>query len=591
MRNKLIVSAAVLALLTGSAQAGDFYNNGWNHLLEKKKVYQTVGWDQRNLDVQTRTTRHLHARIKKLENENEQLRNSISLIRAGRTSYGTPAPDPRIQGLVEENKRLSARLMQRETQASSAKHYLDQLVTLKSENQNLSRQIEELNLKVSMGRVSGESVLSGSASEKSCIMENRRLKQSLSQIRGGEERMTALQQQVHDLKTENAALKTNLSTARAENNDHASILDKGAQLAQEQAEIVSLKKALVEARNESRDMRLALANATQELPDSAHVASDTLKNQETIRGLKERLVKSQEKNRTLQNQLDRAENRTAAISSEDIDALRQQNESLRETIRAQSEMLLSADNAAKTAERLLTENTALQRKLQLAQQSNSSSGKNVQEMMERIKNLEKDVAQRDGYIKKMLASKAADLAVSSSDSPIASAHLASLNEKNSALVKALDKEKETNLAYRRKLIEYQKELEELREMESASASGMHRASIFERHVKTLEQKQQEAEDKVAELKLKNQELEARLELVQSGNDNKVSPATIEPAAGYPQQEHDDQEHDDPMLKEQEEVSLEHSNKIEDIGSGRFAAVINKPQAESLLATEMHPLAE
>ncbi len=554
---KIIASVTFLVCLTSSASAMDMRGNGWNHFLEQNSLKQKIGWDQKNLDIQTRSAGSLIARIKKLETENEQLRNSISLIRDGKTSYGKPAPDPRIQGLIDENKRLSAQLEKSRISQSSTGFYVQQINTLKTENQKLSRKIEELSVSADASIGVGGGIMDDTSVLKAYMEENNLLKEALNQRGNGAERIVMLQQQIEDLKAENQEFK--LKDVSANSGD---VLGSGAELARKEAEIASLKKDLVEA---------------------------------------------QEKNRELNSRLDLASISAAAGSSDkDIEALRQQNESLRETIKAQSETLRAADNAAKTAERLLTENATLQNKLDRAKISSSTDSRTVQEMVMRIKTLEEDVAQRDLYIKKMLAAKSQELAeLSNSSTPNAAGHVASLREKNSALAFALDKEKESNIAYRRKISEYQKEIERIRELEQASSSGVHRASIFERHVKNLEQKNKQAENTVTSLKLENQELKARLELMADnagdldniqpalgGNPASSAPLSEDKEANFFDEQYPPTERILPVLDENEDGARALiDDGINEALEDRLAVNNEYADPEKLLATELTPLAE
>ncbi len=615
---KIIASVTLLMCLTSSASAMDMRDTGWNKYLEQNALEQKVGWDQKNLDVQTHSTGHLIARLKKLEAQNEQLRNSISLIRAGKTSYGKPVPDPRIIGLIDENKRLTSQIEKNRIQASSASFYVQQVNTLKMENQKLSRHVEELNVKTASGIGAGGGIMEDSSILKAYIEENQLLKEALNQRDNGSDRIVVLQQQIKDLKSKNDELTLEVSLGNDISNNDTN--DHEVALVKKEAEITAIKKELVGAQEENRKMNLALVQTTQKVfnsDQSANKATDVYENNFKAVGLlKQRLSKAQKENNDLNARLEIASSNSSDVPSGEVDALRQQNKSLRDTIKAQSESLHSADNAAKTAERLLTENAALQNKLGRAKNSHSTDGKIVQEMVMRVRALEKDVEHRDNYIKKMLAAKAEELAeISRSDTPNAAGHVASLREKNAALAEALDKEKESSIAYRRKISEYQKNIKRRKELEQASASGVHRASIFERHVKTLEQKQQQAENVVAELKLENQELKARLELMA---DNAKDLDKIKPAAGqepdksassqdtgyekgatfydmqYPSAERilpifDDNDRKNGALGNGAKALIDEG--IGEVFDDRLAVNHNIVDPETLLATELTPLVE
>ena len=613
---KIIASVTLLMCLTNSASAMDMSDFGWNKYLENNSLKQQIGWDQKHIDTQTRSTGHLIARLKKLEAQNEQLRNSISLIRAGKSSYGKPVPDPRIIGLIDENKRLSALIEKNRIQESSASFYVGQINTLKVENQKLSRQVEELNVNTAAGIGAGGGILEDSSVLKAYMEENQLLKEALNQRENGAERIVVLQQQIRDLKSKNKDLILGSSSSGSEAGNAVELVKK-------EAEIAAIKKKLVAEQEENRKMSLALVETTQKAFNSGQSedkATDAYENNlKAVELLQKRLSKVQRDNRELNLKLELASTISSGNSGDQVEALRQQNESLRETIKAQSESLHSADNAAKTAERLLTENAALQNKLGRAKNSHSTDGKVVQEMVMRVKALEKDVEHRDNYIKKMLAAKAEELAeISRSDTPNAAGHVASLRKKNAALAEALDEEKNSSVSYRRKIVEYQKKLERIKELEQASSSGVHRASIFERHVKTLESNQQQSENTVSELKLENQELKARIELMAN---NAKALNEIQPASGqYPDTSTNSQNTSNegykkgatfldtkyPSAERILPIFDEGNNKGEDIGNGanaliddgigevfddRLAVNHNAVDPEKLLATELTPLVE
>ncbi|MCK5375400.1 MAG: hypothetical protein KAJ40_08945, partial [Alphaproteobacteria bacterium] len=354
---KIIASVAVIMCITTPTYAMNFCDSGWNYLEGQNAFIHKAGLDQENLDKKTfQKTGYLHAQIKQLQAENEQLRNSISLMRSGKIALGVSEHDPRILGLIDENKRLSAQLGQERVQSSFIDQYVQQITTLKYENQKLSRKVGELIITSAMG---------GNSS-------------------GGDTTQILL-------------LRQQIKTLQEENRDASTALAKITQ------------KAL----------------ASDKFADKANNAYEN--NLKAVELLKQRLSKAQEENKGLQAKLDFAYK--DAVSNDDFGVLRQQNESLRATIQAQNELLRSTDNAAKTAERLLTENTMLQHKLQLVEKFGNANNRNTKEMAERVKVLEKDVVQRDTYIKKMIAAKSAELAaMSKSNTPNIVGETASLRE-------------------------------------------------------------------------------------------------------------------------------------------------------------------
>ena len=386
------------------------------------------------------------------------------------------------------------------------------------------------------------------------------------------------------------------------------------------AELNALKKALAEAQDENQEMSTSLANVNEKaLKYNAHADKVTEAYKSNIKALemlKKQLSKVQKEKLDLEADIKLSSETFSSSSSNDkVDAIKQQNKSLRETISAQSEALLSADNASKTAERLLTENSNLQRKLVLVQKSGSSSGRRVKELVSQVKDLQLDVAKRDHYIKKMLESKdsiasAADR--SSAPSPISPVQSASLREKNKALVEGLDKERENNIAYRKKIVEYQKEVASLKGDRNASGSGIHKASIYERHVKALEQKQKKAESDLTSIRLENQELKARINLLAKEDKKSASLLDDDIAEGdnkfekevasfidtsYPSVERVlpifDSQGNKIIYDDEGKKHRPNQNRasVEDMLEDRLAVNENAIKPEALLAKELRPLSD
>ena len=171
-------------------------------------------------------------------------------------------------------------------------------------------------------------------------------------------------------------------------------------------------------------------------------------------------------------------------SNETLEALKAQNESLRATIRAQTDALHSTDNASQTAERLLSENAVLKRKLQMAAQADDKRGSTQKDLMDLNQKLQAEIVKRDNYIKKvqqeMLKASAGgrDIAVS--------------EERNASLEEALRRERENTVLYKSKIREYQQQIKALK-----SSSG----------------KVDGVDDKLTVLQLENQTLKARLKLI------------------------------------------------------------------------------
>ncbi|GEM_PF-5164061 len=209
----------------------------------------------------------------------------------------------------------------------------------------------------------------------------------------------------------------------------------------------------------------------------------------------------------------------------DKSGLKSQNISLRETIKAQNEMLLSTDNAAKTAERLLTENAILQNKL-----DNNSNDPIVKDLVARNDYLQEELAKRDSYIGNL--KKIADSV----------SHIKQNSSRE--LQNELYTLREKNMEYRSKIRKYKNELDTV-EYGGASDSG-EGLGYYKAVISHLENGIELKDKKISFLKVKNQELNARIKLLDKEsksamleNDggktlsflNELNYSNIEPASG------------------------------------------------------------
>lgn len=300
-----------------------------------RRLEQKAGWVQNAIGTQSKATSRLRLRVEELEKENEQLRNSISSIRLGRRSHCPSTSAPRVQKLIDENKRLLEQLSQSYTQNS----YTQQKPSIT--NAQINVQIKDLQEKLEQTQ------------------------------------------------------KSNLDL------------------------YVRLKEE-----KEKKGLKAKLEGIKKD-------------------------IKAQEN------------------TDEKTKILHQQNESLRATIKAQSETLLSADNASQTAEHLLIENATLQNKLSMQQKNKDVSVQNIKAMKKHIKKLDRDIEKRELLIKKMLIARSDTFSEfdmpSLTETKAQTGQVESLKDNSGALLDALNKEKQMNLAYRKKIAEYQKEIKNAQE--------------------------------------------------------------------------------------------------------------------------------
>lgn len=496
---KIVASVSLMMCLSATASAMDYRTDSHNNLLH------TIGWEQKNMALQKKTFSDLHSQLKRLEIENEQLRNSINKIVAGNRSAAPSGVDTRIQALVEENKRLTNLLKQKDTvntpSASSGDVYARKIAALKNENQELMAQINAL---------SGQRQNDNSGALKAYKEENTLLKEALNQRDNGADRIVVLQRQIQSLKSENKRL--------LESETQSASLHTDADMREKEALIVSLQGTVKALQVDNRKLGLAVAEASEKALNYSDRATEARSaydnNMKALDTLKEQLSQVQDENSRLKETV---AGRTGVSSQakEQIATLQKQNQSLRDTISAQNEALVSSDNAAKTAERLLVENGSLKRELESADKSSSANGETAQQLLERVKVLQGGIVQRDNYIKKLdglkdtvklLREENDRYAQGASRDQSASVQISTLASQNEALEAALNQERENIIAYRTKIKEYQ---DEIASAKNARANNSSKAAL------------ESLGEKLDAAHLENQELKARIDLLSKNAESVV----------------------------------------------------------------------
>ncbi len=197
-------------------------------------------------------------------------------------------------------------------------------------------------------------------------------------------------------------------------------------------------------------------------------------------------------------------------------SLKSQNQSLRETIRAQGEMLVSADNAIKTAERLLSENTILQRKLEQMERSNNANIEMAKNLVEQNEALKKEISQRDAYINRK--GGGADIHALKLVQNM-KAKMAHLKNNNKKLERALNEERRNGMADRVAVQRYKSQMSDNEPSVGGVDGDMSKKiSFYRSNIAYLEAGINLKDKEIAFLKLENQELNARLNLAYEDDD-------------------------------------------------------------------------
>ncbi|MGH1403368.1 MAG: hypothetical protein ACRBDL_03930 [Alphaproteobacteria bacterium] len=200
---KLLISSIFLSFVSGSAFAMDYRN-------ESSTLLYNVQWDTESIRAQQQGAVYLRAQIEKLEQENEQLRNSVSRLKNAPVAQNDKTYDTRIQALIEENKRLTDLANKKSvSSASSADHYAQKLYILQAQNKELQQRLSVLEQSANVKSIAEQ----GHKTQLSALQqENQTLRTQLKNAKNV--KPTVNKNDFNTLKSQNASLR---ETIRAQN--------------------------------------------------------------------------------------------------------------------------------------------------------------------------------------------------------------------------------------------------------------------------------------------------------------------------------------------------------------------------------------
>lgn len=509
---KVVTSVSLFMCLSTSAAAMD-------HRVVTHDIgpyAQKVGWEKKNWDTQNKGTAKIYEQLKTLQAENERLKQSLTSIKpASGDAYKS---DTRIQALIEENNRLTQLLRQgqnnnKAVNAPPSEVYASKIAELKMENAKLREQVRTLS---TAGTQSSSYALQNELEQ--YRQENKLLKEALNQRENGGERIVALQQRVEDLYKRNLALEEQNHALRQSENQKTSYVAQANNSKELQRNIATLEAQLKSVQSENEQLKQAVSVEKKKLASVSEKADEVknayTSNLEAIRLLQGRLDKVKAENAELNNKV-AAKSGVSSEYEKKLATLQQQNKSLRATISAQSESLLSADNASQTAERLLIENKMLKRQLDMSEKAKTDNAQAAQDILTRNANLQAQIIQRDEYIKKLEGLKETVQAlrqeqdagqIARQGEAVSKAQLEMLMAEKENLQNELSLERENIITYRTKIKQYQDQI-----------AGMAKDTRLEE----LTQELSELNTAFTTQKLENQELKARIELLSKKNSSVV----------------------------------------------------------------------
>lgn len=432
----------------------------------------------------------LEERLKQLELENEQLRNVLDRSRneVPQIPQENLQPSPQVQVEAEPTK-------------GKALDYNKKIRELERRNKDLELKIAE----IAQGLQKNLGILDQS---QKALAEARKENESLKQAKSGNNKPG--QQELSRLAQENKALKAKIEELEARTAQMQSASDP--------ERIGQLQNMLGELQAENRKLAQALAEmSTQALAAEKSRTEDALAAREGLEA-KNRLASLEQQYETL-----KAENQALKVSGKgsggpELEELKAQNLSLRQTIQAQNEALLASDDAVKLNARLKQENADLklalkqggpvdqqaQETIAALQSENAALKKQAQESgadSASLEGLKQTVANLKAENEHLRQASAGGKNAASSGGAKDKALLIKLNE----LEQRLEKERAATSEYRKMIKQYQDQ--GMAPAQAAAQSGGQ--SVYAPEVRAL--------------MLENQELRARLELLEGSSGRKSAP--------------------------------------------------------------------
>lgn len=383
-------------------------------------------------------------------------------------------------------------------QINSQEHIQTQLERLERENEQLRNAIAQMRKQKNSAAVPLKPEPTNDSRIQALIEENKRLTKQLDQSKAHQTTLTdgIVMRKINALDSQNENLRNKIKNLKAEKRalklqNEKNHSKEGASLKSRIQDLEKQNKALI-AEKEKIALGIKQDKAKQ------------TKDQNSLSSLQDALEKLREENRSLTQKLSQApEPSVSKVENADIKTLKTQNERLRDTIKAQTDLLARTDNAAQKAEALLSENAALKNQLKHANNATNSNDTATKELLTRnqkmvtqLKKQEQRIAQLEGLTETVKQLRMENDRIRAGQLVVKNANeqITTLQEKNNALQADLNKQKEAASAYRVEISKYQNEIKTLH------------ADIKRDEIK-------ESENQITALRLENHELKARIELL------------------------------------------------------------------------------
>lgn len=467
---------------------------------------------------------YLQAKINELQTENEELQKQLRETSKGVEKEYTQE----LSILQKENEELKTLLSEKGDKKAIS--LSKKLSLLERDNQKLQNDLAEIEKRTARRY---EQKLIDVAKEYDNL--KRKMGAQSEKAQGVSQQDNKLKQAYSEAVKENEELKEQLKSSKEE----IETVKKNINDTKGSEDLTRLQNEIAAMEAENRKLGLALADMTTKSLSLEEQQKEILKNAEKgidTSAYLEKIANLEEENDVLKKQLTSSQGKQKA--SDELEALKSQNLSLRETIKAQSEVLEASGESAKVIAELKQKNVELEQKL------NAQGGEEFQDskreaLEEAYAKLKDELVQKNEYIQSLKDEnehhKQKFARLSSNKNNSQTQELMALN---SDLESKLKREKESNVEYRKKIKAYQDQL-----------AG----------VSPVVSNQSASDEQLAQLQMENQDLRAMLNL----KNEKVSKS--------------------PVFKNQKQAKLKDELLIENVSSLELENILS--QDPNLKASE------
>lgn len=443
-------------------------------------------------------------KIRELETFNKQLSGAIAeLQRQNKALQEAQSEQAQRMGQAQaENQKLKDVTSNQEKLQQALQTQMSESERLKNELAAAQQRYAELEAKKSKANSEEVGQLQQSLAETQA--ENQKLKGDTSNLEKLQQALQAQMSENDRLKNELGAQQQKYAELETQKNTASSEL------------LGKQQQSLSELQTENRKLAQALADMTTKVVDLEKQQGNSQQDAQLTRDMAAQLEELNKKYAALEQENLALTSRGQQTNPEKLQDLIDQNKSLRETIRAQNDAMKMTDGASKKTAALQQENEELRQALAATQQSPENQ-ETVKQLRLELATLQNELNVRKEQQSGIEELKQTVLALQEQNSRLQQGQMAKKNAAlsesesgNDALGMAqvlqtqIEKEKSVNSEYRQKIREYQDQIARLQGQEGIKQPPTTSAVPAELAY----------DETVRSLMIQNQELKARIELME-----------------------------------------------------------------------------